>query len=163
MPRYVDGFVIPVPKRNVAAYASMAKKAGKVWKEYGALDYIECVGDELASLPAALRDALSEASRTSARYESRAANILSSTAVLPMVRPAAQESGRSTRPALFDLSNAALASAFGNLAGCQLGLQLGKEDPAVFLAGTRSTMLECPRRDGAEFAGEVEMEESPPR
>ena len=49
MPRYVDGFVIPVPKRNVAAYAAMAKKAGKVWKEYGALDYIECVGDELAS------------------------------------------------------------------------------------------------------------------
>lgn len=49
MPRYVDGFVIPVPKRNVAAYAAMSKKAGKVWKEYGALDYIECVGDDLAS------------------------------------------------------------------------------------------------------------------
>ncbi|MBL8703234.1 MAG: DUF1428 domain-containing protein [Rhodospirillales bacterium] len=49
MPRYVDGFVIPVPKRNVAAYAAMSKKAGKVWKEHGALDYIECVGDDIKS------------------------------------------------------------------------------------------------------------------
>lgn len=49
MPRYVDGFVIPVPKRNVKAYAAMSKKAGKVWKDYGALDYIECVGDDLNS------------------------------------------------------------------------------------------------------------------
>ncbi len=49
MPRYVDGFVIPVSKRNVKAYAAMSKKAGKVWKEYGALDYIECAGDDLNS------------------------------------------------------------------------------------------------------------------
>jgi uncharacterized protein YbaA (DUF1428 family) len=44
---YVDGFVIPVPKKNVKAYLAMAKKAGKVWKEYGALDYKECVADDV--------------------------------------------------------------------------------------------------------------------
>lgn len=47
MPRYVDGFVIPIRKKNLAAYRHMASKAGKVWKEYGALDYIEAVGDDL--------------------------------------------------------------------------------------------------------------------
>ena len=44
---YVDGFVIVVPKKNIAAYAKMSKKAGKVWKEYGAIEYVECVGDDL--------------------------------------------------------------------------------------------------------------------
>ncbi|TAJ84124.1 DUF1428 domain-containing protein [Reyranella sp.] len=44
---YVDGFVLVVPKKNLAAYKSMAKKAGKVWREHGALDYRECVGDDL--------------------------------------------------------------------------------------------------------------------
>ena len=44
---YVDGFVIPIPKKNVARYRRMATKAGKVWKEHGALEYRECVGDEL--------------------------------------------------------------------------------------------------------------------
>lgn len=47
MPRYVDGFVIPVPKKNVAAYTRMAKKASKVWKDHGAVEYFECVGDDL--------------------------------------------------------------------------------------------------------------------
>lgn len=47
MPRYVDGFVIPVPKRNIPAYRKMAALAGKVWKEHGALAYLECVGDDL--------------------------------------------------------------------------------------------------------------------
>jgi len=47
MPRYVDGFVIPVPKRKVTAYQKMAAQAGKVWKEHGALDYFEGVGDDL--------------------------------------------------------------------------------------------------------------------
>ena len=47
MPNYVDGFVLPVPKKNIAAYVRMAKKASKIWKEYGALDYKECVGDDL--------------------------------------------------------------------------------------------------------------------
>lgn len=44
---YVDGFVIPVPKKKLAAYRSMAKKASKIWKEYGALDYKECVADDV--------------------------------------------------------------------------------------------------------------------
>lgn len=44
---YVDGFVIPVPKKNLAAYRRMAAKAGKVWRELGAIDYKECVGDDL--------------------------------------------------------------------------------------------------------------------
>ncbi|MGH7472093.1 MAG: DUF1428 domain-containing protein [Longimicrobiales bacterium] len=47
MARYVDGFVIPVPRKNVEAYRRLSQKAGKVWKEYGALEYIECVGDDL--------------------------------------------------------------------------------------------------------------------
>ena len=44
---YVDGFVVPVPLKNLAAYRRMAKKAGKVWKEYGALDYKEWIGDDV--------------------------------------------------------------------------------------------------------------------
>ncbi len=44
---YVDGFVVPVPKKKLAAYRTMAKKAGKVWREYGALSYAECVGDDV--------------------------------------------------------------------------------------------------------------------
>jgi len=47
MARYVDGFVIPVPKKNVQAYRRMAKVAGKVWRDHGALEYRECVGDDL--------------------------------------------------------------------------------------------------------------------
>lgn len=44
---YVDGFVVPVPKKKVAAYRSMARKAGKVWREYGALEFRECVADDV--------------------------------------------------------------------------------------------------------------------
>ena len=44
---YVDGFVLPLPKKNVEAYRRISRKAGKVWKEYGALEYRECVGDDL--------------------------------------------------------------------------------------------------------------------
>lgn len=47
MPKYVDGFVVVVPKKNLAAYAKLAKKAGKIWIEHGALEYRECVGDDL--------------------------------------------------------------------------------------------------------------------
>ncbi len=47
MSHYVDGFVIPVPKKNIAAYRRMAAKAAKIWHEFGALDYKECVGDDL--------------------------------------------------------------------------------------------------------------------
>ena len=44
---YVDGFVVPVPKVQLAAYRTMARKAGKVWREHGALDYHECVADDV--------------------------------------------------------------------------------------------------------------------
>lgn len=44
---YVDGFVLPVPKKNLAAYRRMAKAAGKVWSEHGALQFRECLGDDL--------------------------------------------------------------------------------------------------------------------
>jgi uncharacterized protein YbaA (DUF1428 family) len=47
MPNYVDGFVLPLPKKNIAAYTRMAKQASKIWKEHGALDYKECLGDDL--------------------------------------------------------------------------------------------------------------------
>ena len=46
--RYVDGFVLPVPKKNIAAYRRMARKAGRIWREHGALEFRECVGDDLA-------------------------------------------------------------------------------------------------------------------
>jgi len=47
MPRYVDGYVLPVPKQNLAAYRRMAQKAGKIWREHGALDVRECAGEDL--------------------------------------------------------------------------------------------------------------------
>jgi len=45
--RYADGFLIPVPKKNVQAYRRIAQRAGKIWKEYGALEYRECAGDDI--------------------------------------------------------------------------------------------------------------------
>jgi uncharacterized protein YbaA (DUF1428 family) len=47
MGKYIDGFVLPVPKENVERYRELAQKAGEIWKEYGALEYIEAVGDDL--------------------------------------------------------------------------------------------------------------------
>ena len=44
---YVDGFIVAVPKKNLEAYRSLAKKAGKVWREHGALDYREWVADDV--------------------------------------------------------------------------------------------------------------------
>ena len=44
---YVDGFVVPVPKKSVPAYRAMARKAGKVWREYGALEFRECLADDV--------------------------------------------------------------------------------------------------------------------
>jgi uncharacterized protein YbaA (DUF1428 family) len=45
---YVDGFVVPVPKAQLKAYKALARKAGKIWKEHGALDYRECVADDVS-------------------------------------------------------------------------------------------------------------------
>jgi uncharacterized protein YbaA (DUF1428 family) len=47
MERYVDGFLIPIAAENVGKYKEIAQKAGEVWKEYGALEYWECAGDDL--------------------------------------------------------------------------------------------------------------------
>lgn len=44
---YVDGFVLPISKKNIDAYKRLASKAGKVWMDHGALSYVECVGDDL--------------------------------------------------------------------------------------------------------------------
>ncbi len=44
---YVDGFIVPVPKKNIAAYRKISTKAGKLWMEYGALSYVECVADDV--------------------------------------------------------------------------------------------------------------------
>lgn len=57
---YVDGFVLPVPRENVDAYRRIARKCGNIWKEYGALQYIECVEDDvkpgkLTSFPQAVK------------------------------------------------------------------------------------------------------------
>src|SRR5437667_8096907 len=47
MARYVDGFVVPVPRKNLAAYLRIARLAGKVWREHGALEYTECIADDV--------------------------------------------------------------------------------------------------------------------
>ena len=44
---YVDGFVVPVPKRNLKTYRRLATQAGKIWREHGAVDYWECVADDV--------------------------------------------------------------------------------------------------------------------
>jgi uncharacterized protein YbaA (DUF1428 family) len=44
---YVDGFIVPVVKKKLAAYRKIAKAAGKIWMEYGALSYVECVADNV--------------------------------------------------------------------------------------------------------------------
>jgi uncharacterized protein YbaA (DUF1428 family) len=44
---YVDGYVLPVPKNKLQAYRKIAQKAGKIWREHGALEYRECAGDDL--------------------------------------------------------------------------------------------------------------------
>jgi uncharacterized protein YbaA (DUF1428 family) len=44
---YVDGFVVPVPKKKVADYRKIARKAGKIWREHGALAFVECAGDDV--------------------------------------------------------------------------------------------------------------------
>lgn len=57
---YVDGFVLPLPKKNIAAYKKLAKLASKVWLEHGALSYVECIADDvkpgkLTSFPRAVK------------------------------------------------------------------------------------------------------------
>ncbi|MGA9852412.1 MAG: DUF1428 domain-containing protein [Gammaproteobacteria bacterium] len=57
---YVEGFVIPVPKKNLAAYRRHTRRMGQVWREHGALQYVECLGDDvkpgkLTSFPQAVK------------------------------------------------------------------------------------------------------------
>jgi uncharacterized protein YbaA (DUF1428 family) len=57
---YIDGFVVAVPKQNIKAYKEFSTAAGSIWKEYGAVEYIECIGDdvpygELTSFPRAVQ------------------------------------------------------------------------------------------------------------
>jgi uncharacterized protein YbaA (DUF1428 family) len=47
MARYVDGFVLPVPKKKADAYRRLAQQAGKIWREHGALEYCECIADDV--------------------------------------------------------------------------------------------------------------------
>jgi uncharacterized protein YbaA (DUF1428 family) len=47
MGKYVDGFVLPLPKKNVEAYREFSERVGKVWREHGALEYVECIGDDV--------------------------------------------------------------------------------------------------------------------
>lgn len=47
MASYIDGFVVPVPRRKLAAYRSLARKAGRIWREHGALSYVECVAEDV--------------------------------------------------------------------------------------------------------------------
>jgi uncharacterized protein YbaA (DUF1428 family) len=58
--RYVDGFVVPVPRSSVEAYKAFSEKVGRVWKELGALEYVECIADDvkpgkLTSFPQAVK------------------------------------------------------------------------------------------------------------
>lgn len=46
---YVDGFVVPVPKKRLEDYRRIARKAGRIWREHGALEYVECVADDVKS------------------------------------------------------------------------------------------------------------------
>ncbi len=60
MSKYVDGYVLPVPKKNVDAYRRMAEQAGHVWREHGALEYTECIAEdvkpgEVTSFPQAVK------------------------------------------------------------------------------------------------------------
>lgn len=45
--KYVDGYVVPVPKRNIEAYRRLAEEAGRVWREHGALEYVECIAEDV--------------------------------------------------------------------------------------------------------------------
>ena len=60
MGRYIDGYVLPLPKASIEAYRALAAQAGKVWKEHGALEYIECIAEDvkpgkLTSFPQAVK------------------------------------------------------------------------------------------------------------
>ena len=53
--RYVDGFVLPVPKKNLRTYRQMARKGAAVWRKHGAVEYFECIGDDLGPKGAGIK------------------------------------------------------------------------------------------------------------
>jgi len=55
MAYYVDGYVLPVPKKNLQAYRRLAQSGVKMWKKYGAIEYFECIGDDLAPKMAGIK------------------------------------------------------------------------------------------------------------
>jgi len=62
--KYVDGFVLVVPENNLPDYRKMAEEAGRIWKKYGALEYIESVGEDLdPDVPAEMKDVPAEMKR----------------------------------------------------------------------------------------------------
>lgn len=93
---YVDGFVVPVPKDKIEAYRDMSSKAGAVWKEYGALAYVECIADdvpygELTSFPRAVQASEDEVVAFSwILYESREARDAINAKVMADPRVAAE-------------------------------------------------------------------------
>ena len=97
--RYVDGFVLPLPKKNVQAYRRMSQKAGKVWREHGALEFRECVADDVkwgkrTSFPRSVKQRAGETVFFSyIVFKSRAhrdqvnARVMKDKRVLPMMDP----------------------------------------------------------------------------
>ena len=47
MAQYIDAFVAPVPRKNLAAYRRMSRKSAKIWREHGAIQYVECIADDV--------------------------------------------------------------------------------------------------------------------
>jgi len=75
--QYVDGFVLPIPEKNLPAYRRIAQKAGKIWREHGALAYRECVADDvkagkLTSFPRSVKLKPGEKVVSRGSYSSRA-------------------------------------------------------------------------------------------
>ena len=101
MAEYVDGFIVPIPKKNIDAYKKMAKKAAKVWKEYGAIDYRECIADDVpygktTSFPRSVDRKNSETVVFSwITYKSRAQRDKANAAVMqdPRIKKIIEESG----------------------------------------------------------------------
>jgi uncharacterized protein YbaA (DUF1428 family) len=102
MARYVDGFIVPVPKRKLDAYRRTARKSGKIWREHGALEYRECVAEdvpmgELTSFPRSVQLKRGETVVFSwIVYKSRAhrdrvnAKVMKDPRIAEMMDPAAQ-------------------------------------------------------------------------
>jgi uncharacterized protein YbaA (DUF1428 family) len=84
MAHYVDGFIVPVPENNLKTYLRIAQKAGKIWREHGALEFIECVADDvkpgkLTSFPQSVKLNPTRSSYSHRSYSNRARIAIGST------------------------------------------------------------------------------------